>query len=123
MPPRSRAIRNAHWIEKFCVVGSGPDRGQPVKLTPAQKETIARLYQGADAIDGPVSVESPLSAYLALLHLCGPEAVHPWATPPHFDADIFTTWAATGPRLREVLKRTGEIIVCPELGTRWPAAA
>ena len=34
-----------------------------------------------------------------------------------------TTWAATGPRLREVLKRTGEIIVCPELGTRWPAAA
>ena len=26
-----------------------------------------------------------------------------------------TTWAATGPRLREVLKRTGEIIVCPEL--------
>jgi hypothetical protein len=31
--------------------------------------------------------------------------------------------AATGPRLREVLKRTEEIIVCPELGTRWPAAA
>jgi hypothetical protein len=41
---------------------------------------------------------------------------------PGVNVSKSTTWAATGPRLREVLKRTGEIIVCPELGTRWPAA-
>jgi hypothetical protein len=70
-----------------------------------------------------MNVESPLSAYLALLHLCGPEAVWPWATPPHFESDIFTVWSSSGPHLRAVLKRTGEVIVCPELGTRFPAAA
>jgi hypothetical protein len=50
---RSRAQRNVAWIEKFCVVASGPNRGQPVRLTPAQKETIARVYQGADAMTAP----------------------------------------------------------------------
>jgi hypothetical protein len=37
--------------------------------------------------------------------------------------DTFTVWGAAGPRLREVLKRDGERIVCPQLGTGYPAAA
>jgi hypothetical protein len=122
MRRRSRAQHNAAWIEKFCVIASGPERGQPVSPTPAQKESIAQVYRGDDAVGGHVTVESPLSAYLALLHLCGPEAVWPWATPPHFEADIFTVWSSSGPDLRAVLQRRGELIVCPELQTVFPVA-
>ncbi len=67
-------------------------------------------------------INPPLTAYLALLHICGPEALGK-TPPPQFAADIFTVWGATGPRLREVLRRDGGRIVCPELGTLYPAAA
>jgi hypothetical protein len=42
---------------------------------------------------------------------------------PQFYTDSLQVWAATGPDLKEVLKRDGEAILCPELGTRYPAAA
>jgi hypothetical protein len=67
-------------------------------------------------------ITTPLAAYLALLHVCGPEAVqHDFR--PAIAPDLFTVWGAVGPKLREVLKRDGERIVCPELGTGYPAAA
>lgn len=119
MPRKTRGNRNAKWIETYCVIPSGPDRGQHVRLTDAQRDMIRKRYDHAEAI----TFDAPLSAYLALLHVCGPEAVRPWPTPPINNADIFTVWSATGPDLREVLKRDGEIIRCPELGTQYPAAA
>jgi hypothetical protein len=67
-------------------------------------------------------VTGPLAAYLALLHVCGPEALEREFV-PEIDADIFSVWNATGPDLKAVLKREGGRIVCPELGTRYPAAA
>lgn len=69
-----------------------------------------------------VPVTGPLAAYLALLHVCGPEALEREFV-PEIDADIFSVWNATGPDLKAVLKREGGRIVCPELGTRYPAAA
>jgi hypothetical protein len=57
------------------------------------------------------------------MHVCGPEAVVGGRQQPTLVADIFTIWNATGPDLRAVLKRDGGHIVCPELGTRYPAAA
>jgi hypothetical protein len=116
---RNRGERNIHWIEKYCVVPSGPDRGQRVKLTDTQRDIVRKIYDDSDG----VAVRGPLAAFLALLSICGPEAVRPWTTLGHFQVDIFTVWNATGPDLRAVLKRDGEIIVCPELGTRYPAAA
>jgi hypothetical protein len=119
MPRKTRVQRNIAWIEKYCLVPSGPDRGQRVKLTRHQRDIIRAIY----GRDETVSVGAPLSAYLALLHVCGPEAVRPWPTPPANNADIFTVWNATGPDLREVLKRDGASVVCPELGTKFPATA
>ena len=119
MRRKTRACRNADWIEKFCLIPSGPDRGQHVRLTDVQRDLIRKIYDH----DESIPVDGPLSAYLALLHVCGPEAVRPWPQPVHFAVDIFTVWNATGPDLRAVLKRDGERIVCPELGTRYPAAA
>ena len=80
-----------------------------------------RIY---DNPDGPQDepVADPLTAYLALLHICGPEAVqHDFR--PTLSVDIFTVWNATGPGLKAVLRRDGARVVCPELGTRYPTAA
>jgi hypothetical protein len=117
---RSTGERYVMWIESYCVRPvAGPERGQRVKLTDAQKETVRRIYDQGDNLE----VIGPLAAYLALLHVCGPEAVRPMTQPGRFTTDVFTAWAATGPRLKEVLRREGERIVCPQLGTRYPTAA
>jgi hypothetical protein len=118
---KNRGAKNAHWIEKYCLIPSGADRGRRVRLTQAQRETIARIYDGNEIVE----VAPPLSAWLALLHLCGPEAVLDVTnvSQPRFHVDLFTTWSASGPDLKGVLMLQGDHIVCPELGTRYPAAA
>jgi hypothetical protein len=118
---KSRGDRAVRWIQDYCLVPSGPDKGLRVRLTPVQQDTVRQIY---DNPNGPqdVPVTGPLAAYLALLHVCGPEAVK-GDFRPAVNADIFTTWNAVGPRLREVLTRDGERLVCPQLGTGYPAAA
>jgi hypothetical protein len=119
----TRGERNIRWIETYCLVPAGLDKGRRVRLTPTQRETVRRLY---DNVKGPqlrdVPVAAPLTAYLALLHVCGPEAMQHdfW---PAVDVDVFTIWGAVGPDLRAVLKRDGERITCPELGTSYSAEA
>jgi hypothetical protein len=106
----------AHWIGHWCV---NPD-GEPVALTPVEHQIIARLY---DAPPGSVRCEplgGRLAAYLVLVHIASRLASSDHAPPALLHADIFTVWNAMGPRLREVLRREGETIVCRELGTRWP---
>src|SRR5262245_39727125 len=108
------------WVEKFCTVPSGPQRGEYVRLTQVQRDTIRKIY---DTDDGDAeAVTLPLAAYLALLHVAGPEALQKEFR-PDVKPDVFTTWAATGPDLKAVLKRDGERIVCPELNTRYPPTA
>ncbi len=120
MRSKSRGQRAVQWIETYCLYPNGPQRGQPVRLTPAQQDTVRQIYDGG----AQVAVSGPLAAYLALLHTCGPEAVQDTdkiGTP--VEVDIFTVWSATGPKPKEVLKRDGSHVVCPELGTRYPTAA
>jgi hypothetical protein len=84
----------------------------------AARSLIAAAYDGQSLIP----IIGPLAAYLALFHVCGPAAKNPerYRRPP-FKADIFSIWAAAaGPRARAVIRREGEHIVCPELGTRYP---
>jgi hypothetical protein len=116
-----RGDRNARWIEAYCLVPHGPDKGERVVLTQAQRETVHMIY---DNPGGPhdVPLTGSLAAYLALLHICGPEALQKDFR-PGVAPDIFTVWGSVGPDLRPVLRRGGEHIVCPELGTRYPAAA
>jgi hypothetical protein len=79
---------------------------------------VRQVYDETEA----VPVAGTLAAYLALLHVCGPEALQKKFR-PELNADLFSVWGATGPRLKEVLRREGGRIVCPQLGTRYPTAA
>lgn len=118
MASKSRSLRAVNWIEQYCVISGGPEKGQRVRLSQQQRETVRRIYdeQGGDGITGP------LAAYLALLHICGPEALQREFL-PKIEADIFSVWGAAGPDLKAVLKRDGGRITCPELGTKYPTAA
>ena len=98
----------------------GFDKGQHVQLTVEQKEILRRIF---DRNESPGEISAPLSAYMALFHVAGPRdlAAHVSALP--LSADTFTTWNAVGLDLRAVVKRDGEHIVCPELGTKFPPVA
>jgi hypothetical protein len=115
----TRAERVVHWIEKYCVAPNGERRGLHVRLTNEERTAVRRIYDDPEGVK-PVPVSGQLAAFLGLYHLCGPE----WkADPrPQCDSGVFTIWNATGPDLRAVLKRDGEAISCPELGTEWPTA-
>ncbi|MFY9599528.1 MAG: hypothetical protein WBX05_09020 [Pseudolabrys sp.] len=117
----SRGDRAVKWIETYCIIPSGPEKGQHARLSVEQRATVRQIY---DNPDGPQAapVTGNLAAYLALLHVCGPEALQRDCR-PEVSTDVFTVWGATGPDLREVLKRDGDGVVCPELRTRYPVAA
>jgi hypothetical protein len=109
----SRGERNIRWIERFCF-----DHGQSVKLTPEQQEMVRYIYDHPDGLQ-PITVTGPLAAYLALVHLCSHEALQQQGPQPRFETNIFTITNAISPALSAVLKRVGDCVVCPELGTRW----
>jgi hypothetical protein len=113
----SRGQRNIHWIESYCRVPAGPQSGEEVVLSQTQRTVILKLYDGGGEVE---PVTGHLAAYVALLHVCGPEAVARGL--PLVEVDTFTTWAATGEKLRDVLRREGDVIRCPELGTSYPPA-
>jgi hypothetical protein len=118
---QTRGERAIRWIQDYCLVPSGLDKGQHVRLTPAQRDIVRQIYDSSDGIEA-APVTGLLAAYLALLHVCGPEALQKEFR-PELSADIFTVWAAVGPDLRAVLRREGERIVCTQLRTIWPSAA
>src|SRR6516165_2477320 len=102
----SRGARNIYWIEKYCRVPNGTHQGEAVHLSGAERVVMRKLY---DAPGGPrdhVSVPKPLSAFVALLHLCGPEALQEKFRPV-VEVDLWTVWGSTSPKLQEVLKRHG----------------
>jgi hypothetical protein len=110
----------ANWIENFCVVPFGFDKGQHVRLTTEQKEIVLKVF---DSDDAPTEITAPLSSYLVLLALAGPRALVERITGIALIADVFTTWAAVGPDLKSVLRIDGGVIVCQELQTRFPPVA
>jgi hypothetical protein len=124
--PQTRAQRNIRWIERHCAFPlAGPDKGERVRLNDAQCKLVRQIYDDpAGPNDLPIENDPALSAYLALLHICGPEAPGGNDFIPQIDVDSFTVWAASeSPTLRPVLERRGEAVVCPALGTRYPRVA
>ncbi len=113
-----RWVRAITWIEMWCVVPSGPYKGQRVLLSQQQRSVIHDVLELGHA---PPADDRPLCAYLALISLCGPEALRDTLTPP-LPTDIFTVWEATSGQMRDVLVRRGDKILCPELGTAYAAA-
>jgi hypothetical protein len=108
--------QNAIWIQKYC-----QRHGKPIVLTVAEIVLIRRIY---DEGERP-QLDAVLSACVVLLHLCGIEAtpVGDSTLPAHISADVFSLWNAAGPRLRQYIRREGEVVACPQLGTRYPAIA
>ena len=118
----TRGDRALTWIEKFCLYPDGPDKGQPVMLSQAECWQVRQIYDNPNGPDQKTLLSGPLAAYLALLHICGPEALQKEYR-PHVDVDSWTVWRATSQNLQRVLKREGEAVSCPRLGTRYPPAA
>ena len=106
------------WIENFCVYPHGFNKGQHVALTEEQRETLRRIF---DTDESPGEITAPLSSYLALVVLAGPRVLAERMTGIELDADFFTTWAATGPDLKSVLRVDAGTVVCQELQTRFSA--
>ena len=122
MSRKTRSDEIINWIQHYCVYPNGPERGRPLHLTQARREQLRSIYHNPNGLRAAAVITGPLAAYVALYHVCGPLA--PQREPaPLLEADTFTTWSATGPQLKAVLKHEGARIVCPELGTKYPAAA
>lgn len=131
----SRGERNIRWIESMCRIPDGKLVGKPVRLTDAQKGWIRQIY------DTPTrtfilsmarkNAKTATSAFLLLLHLCGPEAKHNSqlysAAQSRDQAAILYGYASKvvrmSPDLSEYVfpKESAKTLVCPELGTTYRA--
>jgi hypothetical protein len=121
MRTHTRGDRVINWVEEYCRYPDGPKKGEPVRLSQEQCWQIRQIYDHPDGPQG-MPVTGAMAAYLALLHVCGPEArQHDFR--PTVDVDVWTVWRSTSAELQAVLKRDGEQLICPALGTRWPVSA
>lgn len=132
---QTRAERNIAWIQSMCRIPDGKLVGQPVRLTDAQKGWIKQIY------DTPTrtfilsmarkNAKTATSAFLLLLHLCGPEAKHNSqlysAAQSRDQASILFGYASKvvrmSPNLSEYvqIKESAKTLVCPELGSQYRA--
>lgn len=132
-----RGNRNIKWIEQYCVVPEGRDVGKPVKLRPWQKAEIRKIYDNPHGTRrailsfGRKNGKTAISAFLLLLHLCGPEA-RPnsqlfSAAQSRDQAAILFALAAKIVRMSPGLssfvgiRDTAKQLYCPELGTLYRA--
>jgi len=80
LTPKQRAERNITWIENHCRIPEGKDVGKKVVLRDFQKNIIRKIYGNSHGTRraiisvGRKNAKTSLSAFLLLLHLCGPEA-------------------------------------------------
>lgn len=132
---KTRAERNIAWIEKHCRIPEGEYVGQPVKLRDWQRDIIRGIYdrptRRAIISFGRKNAKSTLSAFLLLLHLCGPEARANSqlfsAAQSRDQAAILFALAAKivrmSPSLSEyvTVRDTAKQLFCPELGTLYRA--
>ncbi len=131
----TRGDRNIQWIETYCRIPDGKLAGQPVKLTRHQKGWIKQIY------DTPTrtfilsmarkNAKTAFSAFLLLLHVCGPEARPNQqsysAAQSREQAGVLFGYASKVVRMSPDLsqfvqvKDSAKMLVCPELGTTYRA--
>lgn len=130
-----RAKRNIAWIEQYCRIPEGRDVGKAVVLRPFQKDIIRQIYgsptRRAIISFGRKNAKTTLSAFLLLLHLCGPEAransqLYSAAQSREQAAILFSLAAKTvrmSPDLNGVvtIRDTAKQLACQELGTLYRA--
>lgn len=131
----TRGDRNIAWIESHCRIPDGKLVGKPVKLTKAQRRWIKRIY------DTPTrtfilsmarkNAKTATSAFLLLLHLCGPEArpnsqLYSAAQSREQAAVLFgyaSKVVRMSPDLSEyvLIRESAKQLACVELGTVYRA--
>lgn len=133
----SRAKRNIAWIENYCRIPEGKDVGKPVKLRKWQRDEIVKIYDNPHGTRrailsfGRKNAKTTLSAFLCLLHLCGPEAMPNSqlfsAAQSRDQAAILFALAAKVVRMSPDLlgvvtvRDTAKQLFCQELGTLYRA--
>lgn len=134
---QSRAERNIAWIETHCLIPEGRDVGKPVRLREWQKTELRRIYDNPHGTRrailsfGRKNGKTAISAFICLLHLCGPEA-RPnsqlfSAAQSREQAAILFALAAKivrmSPSLAEfvTVRDTAKQLACQELGTLYRA--
>lgn len=133
----TRGERNIKWIETHCYIPEGTHIGKPVRLRKWQREIVLGIYDNPDSTRraiisvGRKNAKTALSAFLLLLHLCGPEAkpnsqLYSSAQSREQAAVIFNLaakCARISNSLREYVipKDSSKELVCGELGTRYRA--
>ncbi len=130
----TRGQRNIRWIEQHCRIPEGKLVGQPVKLLPFQKAIIRGIYdkptRRAIISVGRKNAKTATSAFLLLLHLCGPEARANSqlysAAQSRDQAAILFGLAAKVVRMTELqqyvtVRDTAKQLFCAELGTLYRA--
>lgn len=134
-PSLAAAKDNIRWIEEHCRVPEGKLVGQSVVLRKWQRDIVVQIYgsptRRAIISFGRKNGKTALSAFLLLLHLCGPEA-RPnsqlfSAAQSREQAGVLFALAAKCVRMSPDLESAVQIrdtakeLLCPELGTRYRA--
>jgi phage terminase large subunit-like protein len=133
IPTRGQA--NCDWIEAYCRIPEGKFVGEAVVLRPWQRELICGIYdtptRRAIVSFGRKNSKTTTSAFLLLLHLCGPEA-RPnsqlfSAAQSRDQASLLFNLAMKMVRLSPDLRQyvsvrdTAKQLYCAELGTLYRA--
>lgn len=135
--PETRAERAITWIHDYCRIPEGKDVGKPVRLRDWQQDELRRIYDNpagtrrAILSFGRKNGKTALSAFIVLLHLCGPEAransqLYSAAQSGDQAAILFSLAAKTvrmSPDLSSVvvIRDTAKQLACHELGTLYRA--
>ena len=131
----TRGERNAEWIEKHCRIPEGKFVGRPVKLTKHQRRWLRDIYDSPTRMFilsmARKNAKTAFSAFLLLLHLCGPEAransqLYSAAQSRDQAAILFELAAKIvrmSPDLSEYvgIRDTNKQLYCAELGTLYKA--
>ena len=133
----TRGQRNIRWIESFCRVPEGRDVGKPVVLRDWQRAELLRIYDNPNGTRrailsfGRKNGKTALSAFITLLHVCGPEAqpnsqLYSAAQSREQAAILFALAAKVvrmSPDLASVVtvRDTEKQLACQELGTLYRA--
>lgn len=133
----TRGERNCAWIEAHCRIPEGKFVGRPVKLAPYMREDILAIYDNpagtrrAIISRGRKNAKTTESAFILLLHLCGPEFRYNSqlysAAQSREQAAILFNLAAKMVRMSPdlaahvTIRDTAKQLFCPELGTLYRA--
>lgn len=131
----TRGDKNIRWIEKLCRIPEGKFVGHPVRLTDQQKDWIKKIYDTPTRMFilsmARKNAKTTFSAFLLLLHLCGPEAKANSqlysAAQSREQASLLFALAAKmvrmSPELNQavIVRDTAKQLYCADLGTLYKA--